>query len=140
VHELQKAVKNVPEHHFGVRSGCGAWCPAIRWKDGPEKRKNLVYRDRTKDRILYEQLEATFAPFLTLDRLKETMSKFNPHKKGNTMKVITGTISCSWPRQHRVNTVLLQAMPHARHAQIETHYPETTSSQEKSFAETTIGK
>jgi hypothetical protein len=92
VHELQKAVENVLEHHFGVHSSCGAWCPAIRWKDNPEKRKNLVYRDKAKDRILYEQLEATRAPFLTLDRLQEMMSKFNTQKNENTMKVITGTI------------------------------------------------
>jgi hypothetical protein len=50
------------------------------------------YRDKVKDRIIYEQLEATRAPFLTLDRLQEMMSKFNTHKNENTMKVITGTI------------------------------------------------
>jgi hypothetical protein len=46
VHELQKAVENVLEHHFGAHSGCGAWCPAIRWKDDPEKRKTLCIATR----------------------------------------------------------------------------------------------
>jgi hypothetical protein len=42
--------------------------------------------------MLYDQLEATRAPFLTLDRLQEMMSKFNTQKNENTMMVITGTI------------------------------------------------
>jgi hypothetical protein len=93
VHELQKAVLNVLEHHFGEHSGCGAWCPAVRWKDDPEKRESLVYCNKAKDRILYDQLEATRAPFLTLDRLQEMMSKFNTAQKNeNTMMVITGTV------------------------------------------------
>jgi hypothetical protein len=58
----------------------------------PRKRKNLVYRDKAKDRILYNQLEATRTPFLTLDRLQEMMSKFDTQKNENTMMVITGTI------------------------------------------------
>jgi hypothetical protein len=57
----------------------------------PRKRKNLVYHDKAKDQILYNQLEATRAPFLALDRLQKMMSKFNTQKNENTMMVITGT-------------------------------------------------
>lgn len=72
---ILQAGKAVLEHHFDEHCFCGDFCRRKRQieegqtVDDDANRK--IYRDKTKDKLLYERLQSIVARFITLDALKE---------------------------------------------------------------------
>jgi hypothetical protein len=54
--ELQAAIENVLEYHFGWHDKCGSWCPTNKWADNQEMLDKLCYRDKDKGMATYLQL------------------------------------------------------------------------------------
>jgi hypothetical protein len=87
--ELQERLQNVLEHHFDRHDKCGKWCPAIKYKDDPEKLAKLCYRDKDKDMATYLRIKKIRAPFLTLEKLEELRHPHDTNKCEAIMRAIT---------------------------------------------------
>jgi hypothetical protein len=54
--ELQVAMENVLEHHFGRHDKCGPWCQTKKWTGNQEMLDKMYYRYKDKDMATYLQL------------------------------------------------------------------------------------
>jgi hypothetical protein len=78
--QMRKAMTAVLEHHFNDHMYCGAWCPALFWKDDEKVRKALKYRCKTKHSKLYEQSKTHHDKFVTGIWMKDLMHKYDSNK------------------------------------------------------------
>jgi hypothetical protein len=78
--QMRKAMTAVLENHFNDHTYCGAWCPALFWKDDEKVRKALKYRCKTKNSKLYEQLKTHHDKFVTDIWIKDLMHEYDSNK------------------------------------------------------------
>jgi hypothetical protein len=58
-------------HRFSCHDTCGKWCPWLRNKDNPEELAKLFYRDKIKDKALYEQILEIWVTYCSDKALKD---------------------------------------------------------------------
>jgi hypothetical protein len=89
IEDFQKAMLNVLGHHFDRHEGYGEWCPTKKWKNEPEKLKQLCCRNKDRNRKTYLQIQTIRAPFFTVEKPEEMRHSHDTNKCENIMKVIT---------------------------------------------------
>ena len=88
---FKKRLLNVVEHHFGNHSECGPWCPAVAYKDDPEKLATLVYREKESEEGLkmYNQVIKARSKYMTDSKIREMHHTTNTQKCESLMAIIT---------------------------------------------------
>jgi len=69
--EMVTAAKAVAEHHFDCHQYCGAWCKRKEQTQQQKEEKKKYYRCKTKDALLYKELNHCIERFVTLEALLE---------------------------------------------------------------------
>ena len=85
-----KCARNVLDHHFGDHSKCrDTWCPYNQLKDQLEKQKSLFYRDKIKDKKLYNNMLEIHKDFTSEEVLKTIHHSYSTNRCESINKVIT---------------------------------------------------
>jgi hypothetical protein len=75
-------------HHFGCHDTCGEWCPWLRNKDNPVELAKLFYRDKIKDKVLYEQILEIWVTYCLDEALRDNHHEWQTNKCESMNKFI----------------------------------------------------
>jgi hypothetical protein len=78
--EFKKAMECVVEHHFNNHENCGDWCSAKKWSGQEKIAKELKYRSKVKDAVLYSQIRAIHEKFCTDEWLRDLWHDVHSNK------------------------------------------------------------
>jgi len=71
------SAKAVVEHHFDCHEHCGAWCKQKDQTPEQQVEKKQYYRCKTKDDLLYAELQKRIERFITVEALLEVAHKYD---------------------------------------------------------------
>jgi hypothetical protein len=77
---FKQMVWAVLDHHFGCHDNCGPWCPWLKNQDKPEELKKLFYRDKIKDKAIYDQILEIWRTYCSDKPLRDIHHEWHTNK------------------------------------------------------------